>query len=104
MSKFHLGWFLGPGITIRGQNGYVGYQTCIDGNPGSLTVVNQGTISCDVSGGTIYVVGQTFTNQGILAASNGGQLSVQDMAGNVGQVSLIAGSVWAVVQIIGKKF
>ncbi len=38
----------------RGQNGFVGYSDYYVG-PQNVSVVNQGTISCDVSGGTIVV-------------------------------------------------
>jgi hypothetical protein len=36
--------------------------------------------------------GQSFLNQGVLAASNGGQFDIEDLVGEVGQVSLISGS------------
>jgi hypothetical protein len=83
---------IGGGITVRGQNGMVGASTWPWGGPGTVGVVNQGTISADVSGGTIVVTAQPLSNAGVLAASNGGQLNVQDLVGNVGQVSLGLGS------------
>jgi len=43
---------IGAGITVQGLNGYVGYSPEIGGSPGNVTVVNQGTIQADVSGGT----------------------------------------------------
>ena len=43
---------IGPGITIRGQNGIDWLQLRV-GRPYNVSVINQGTISCDVSGGTI---------------------------------------------------
>ena len=44
------------GITVQGQNGYVGYDPHFGGSP-ARTVVNQGTIQADASGGTITVYG-----------------------------------------------
>ena len=46
---------IGSGITVQGQNGYVGYSPETGGSPSNITVVNQGTIQADASGGTIYV-------------------------------------------------
>ncbi len=86
---------IGGGITVRGQNGFVGYSDYYVG-PQNVSVVNQGTISCDVSGGTIVVSAQPLSNQGLLAASNGGLLNVQDLATNVGQISLVGGGVMSV--------
>jgi len=82
---------IGAGITVRGQNGAIGYCSYF-GGPANVAVINQGTISADVGGGTIYVVGQPVSNQGWLAMSNGGQLVVQGLAGNVGQIAPVAGS------------
>ena len=55
---------IGPGITIRGQNGMIGGYNGAFGGSRSASVVNQGTISCDVSGGTITIQPQTFTSTG----------------------------------------
>jgi uncharacterized repeat protein (TIGR03803 family) len=69
----------------------------VEGDFGNLgtgygSIINQGTISCDVSGGLIQVQPPTtFVNHGMLAASNGGQLSVGALVGNLGQVSPIDG-------------
>ena len=79
---------IGPGITVHGQYGNIGAFA----GSSDVNVANQGTISADVKGGTITVAGGSFNNEGTLEAQNGGQLSVQDMAGNVGEVSLGAGS------------
>ena len=68
---------IGSGITIQGQNGYVGYSPYLGGSPSNITVVNQGSIQADVSGGTIYVEGASTTNTGTLDATNGGTLSLQ---------------------------
>src|SRR5208282_813950 len=82
---------IGSGIMVHGQVGWIG-QSPWSGASGA-SVVNQGTISADVSGGTITIEGGNLNNEGTLEAQNGGTLNVQDMAGNVGQVSLGADSV-----------
>ena len=76
---------IGAGIMVHGQDGYVGYG-------GYGTIINQGTILADASGGTVYVEPGSFQNQGTIGALNGGQLIVQGMIGNVGQVLQGAGS------------
>ena len=68
---------IGSGITVQGQTGYVGFSPEIGGSPNNFTVVNQGTIQADVSGGTIYVEDASTTNTGTLNATNGGTLSLQ---------------------------
>src|SRR5207249_877019 len=42
---------IGPGITVRGQNGTIG--NLYWGGPPNVSIVNQGTISADVADGTI---------------------------------------------------
>ena len=61
---------IGSGITIEGQNGVVGYNPWW-GGPQNVSVVNQGVISADVSGGTIVVNAQPFTNQGVVQSPAG---------------------------------
>ena len=61
---------IGPGITVEGQNGTLGYSSGY-GGPQNVSVINQGTISADVSSGTITLTPQSFTNQGTVAASRG---------------------------------
>ncbi len=61
---------IGPGITIEGQTGVIGYGYAWSG-PQNVNVINQGKISANVSGGTISVVPQTFTNQGSVSADPG---------------------------------
>jgi len=67
---------IGSGITIRGQSGYLGYSPDIGGSPGNVSVVNQGTIQVDVSGGTITIDGNDDQNNGMLTVANGGTLSL----------------------------
>ena len=73
---------IGSGITVEGDAGQVSAQS------GDASIVNEGIIDADTSGGTISVSGGgspgTFTNDGTLEASNGGSLSVSSLAGNIG--------------------
>ena len=56
---------IGSGITVRGQNGYIGaYTSAPFYSPANMAVINLGTISADVSGGIITIVAQPFLNQG----------------------------------------
>ena len=48
-----------------GQNGTIGYNPNLGGTT-DVTVVNEGTISADVSGGTITVYGTDSQNTGTL--------------------------------------
>ena len=68
---------IGSGITVQGQNGYLGLSPVVGGSASSITVVNQGTIQANVSGGTIYVEDASTTNTGTLDATNGGMLWLQ---------------------------
>ena len=62
---------IGPGLTLHGRGGSI--------QPDSGTIINQGTIFSDVTGGTIYVgrSGSSFTNIGTLAVTNGATLTIQ---------------------------
>ena len=66
---------IGPGITVHGQNGAIGYSSAY-GGPQNISVVNQGTVSCDVNGGTITMNAQPFANQGLIQGTNGGTASL----------------------------
>jgi hypothetical protein len=80
---------LGAGITIRGQNGTIGNNLYVTG---TQTLVNNGTISADVAGGTISIGGATVTNNGILEAKNGGTLVLSsNVTGNPGS-QILAGT------------
>ncbi len=70
---------IGSGITVRGQNGTLGY-TGSYGGPQDVSVVNQGTISADVSGGKITIDGQPFSNQGVVESPAG----TLNLAGTLG--------------------
>jgi len=76
---------IGAGLTVRGQNGTIGYQPCF-GGPQNVSVINQGDISCDVNGGTIFVNAQPLVNNGSVAMSNGGSLNINYMTSLAGLV------------------
>jgi hypothetical protein len=65
---------IGSGITIRGENGTIGNQLNIGG---TQTLVNNGLISADVSGGTLSLVQSAVTNNNVLEARNGATLNMQ---------------------------
>ena len=63
---------LGAGVTVRGQNGWLGYDNNY-GGPQNVGLINLGTIALDVAGGTINIGGAlTTANLGNIAntASN----------------------------------
>jgi hypothetical protein len=63
---------VGPGVTIRGGN-----ATLADPNGvGPGTLINQGVIRADVSGQTLSIGANTFTNSGTLQVANGGTLNI----------------------------
>ena len=66
---------IGPSVTVRGSLGAIGYATYEGSAGGSL--VNEGTIQADVSGGTITINGTGDQNIGSLEAHNGATLSLQ---------------------------
>jgi hypothetical protein len=59
------------GVTVRGHSGTIGRQINIGG---TQTLVNNGTISADVAGGTHQITDSAVTNNGTLSALNGGTL------------------------------
>jgi hypothetical protein len=59
---------LGAGLTIHGASGSIGNST--------LPLINQGTITADVAGGTIVIQGKPFTNNGTTSELNGGKIVV----------------------------
>lgn len=63
---------LGAGVTIRGQNGSIGGQYF--NSSANTSLINNGTISADVSGGTINMITAAVSNNNILEAKNGGTL------------------------------
>ena len=81
---------IGPGISVRGQSGYIGSRGGFGPASSNARVVNQGTVSADVVGGTLTINGQGFSNQGLLIVTNGAGLSVQDLVSNAGQIAVVA--------------
>ncbi len=81
---------IGAGLTVRGQTGWIGYNQYL-GQPQNVAVVNQGVVSCDVSGGTFTVQGSSFTNEGIIQAANGGILQPSSNLANQGTVAALSG-------------
>jgi fibronectin-binding autotransporter adhesin len=70
---------LGSNAFIHGNTGYIGYSPYYGYT--TTTLINNGTISADVSGGDIYIQPTNFTNKGTLSAINGGTLTL-DSSGN----------------------
>src|SRR5204863_55652 len=67
---------IGPGITIHGGIGSVGYNPNLIG-PANVSFINQGTISADsASAGGITLDGIGWSNTGIIQAPNGGHLAL----------------------------
>jgi hypothetical protein len=62
---------IGPGIAVGGKTGFLGYNGGAWGAAQNVSVINQGTISANVNGGTITVDAQPFVNSGILEATTG---------------------------------
>ena len=83
---------IGPGVTVHGQSGQIGYApSCWGGSP-NAGVINQGTISADVAGGTLIVNAQPFSNQGLTQALNGGTLQLLGIWSNVGVLGNTGGT------------
>jgi len=82
-------------MTVRGQNGYVGaYSAPPWYGPGNVSVVNQGAISADASGGTINVAGSSFSNAGqLLESANGGKTMITANTINTGLVEVDHGAI-----------
>ena len=79
------------GTTVRGHSGTIGQQLNI---AGTQLLVNNGTISADVAGGTINITDSAVTNHGMLSAQNGGTLLLSSpvSGGAGGQIVAGAGS------------
>ncbi len=86
---------IGPAITVRGANGYIGYNPNFGSNS-NVAVINQGTIHADTVGRTITISGNGNQNAGIIAASNGGTFSTQGGLTNVSTLSIDSASVLSV--------
>ena len=71
---------LGPNVLIHGQQGYVGSDPSFTSGAGgpvnARSIVNNGTIDADTSGGAISVSAVDWSNPGTLEAQNGATLNV----------------------------
>ena len=76
---------VGPGVTVRGSTGGVGYNPNL-GGVSSVAVVNQGTISADLAGG-ITVSGTTWVNQGTIQSKAGGTFNLQGSFTNAAKLA-----------------
>src|SRR5947209_10762557 len=58
-------------------------------------LINQGTISCDVNGGTLGLAADPFVNQAVLEGANGGTLGLSGTftPANLGTVHTTTGTV-----------
>ena len=83
---------LGPGITVRGAHGMIGGFNggCGWNFPASASVINQGTILSDTTGGLINIVAQPFINQGTVQGTLG-SLSLQSPGGSITNLGTLQG-------------
>ena len=70
---------IGPNVTVRGHSGQIGQSTSCVGTPANVSVINQGTISADIAGGTINIRAQSFTNQAVAQVLNSAVLSIDTL-------------------------
>ena len=79
---------IGNGITIHGKYGRLVNRLSTG------TIVNQGTIAADVSGGTINILDGTgtFVNQGTLSVTNGATMTLTGAWSSTGTTTLGTGS------------
>jgi hypothetical protein len=77
----------GANVLVRGTNGTIGQQINIGG---TQVLVNNGTISADVSGGTITITQSDITNAGTLSALNGGTLVLASNVAGTGSGQIVA--------------
>ena len=71
---------IGSGVQLRGQNGTIGAQTFI--SSASTTLVNNGRISADVSGGVLTFQQAAVTNNTIVEGLNGGTIQINTAFSN----------------------
>jgi hypothetical protein len=79
---------IGSSMTVRGGHAsgsyvaVIGYNNQYGGNT-NVSVINNGTISADVSGKVIRVGGASFTNNGTVEAKVGGEININSAFANV---------------------
>jgi len=66
-------------VTIHGHSGQLGFAASCIGGSATVSLVNEGTIAADVTGGTITHRGQSLRNAGTIQALNGGNLSLENL-------------------------
>jgi hypothetical protein len=62
-------------VFIHGHSGQLPYSSCV-GGPQNVGLVNEATLSANISGGTITVRAQPFINLGTTNSMNGGRLII----------------------------
>ncbi len=87
---------IGSNIVVRGENGTLG-QAYLSG--GTQSLINNGRISADVSGGTFNLApSHGVTNNGVLEAKNGGTLVLNANVAGTPSGSIVAGAGSTVLQ------
>src|SRR5207253_715565 len=76
----------GPGITVHGGTGTIGYNPNY-GGPSNVSVVNQGNILAD-SAGTLTINGTSWTNPGTIQASNAANLTLSGSWSSSGTIAI----------------
>ncbi len=79
---------LGPAVVVRGAAGQVGEAGLVGAE---TAVINQGRITADVSGTTLSVSADIFTNSGTIEAINGATLSVRSLQGSTATARVLGG-------------
>ncbi|MBC8090217.1 MAG: hypothetical protein H7Z40_23405, partial [Phycisphaerae bacterium] len=87
---------IGPAATIRGANGVIGSQVYL--GTANSSIVNNGRISADVSGGTIEMAQATVVNNGIMEALNGGTLKLSSNISGTSTGQFAAGANSVILQ------
>lgn len=88
---------LATGITVDSGTGSIGNQ---NQTSGTNTLINEGTVNTDVAGQTLTIKTSSFTNTGVLKATNGGNLTISHAISLDGN-GLFTTSTSSVVQIGG---
>ncbi len=78
-----------PELSLRGGKANIGGAAF---NSGTDTLINHGRIEADLDGLTLTIRSDVFTNEGVLAATNGGTLQVNNLGQNSGTIEAGASS------------
>lgn len=83
---------IGNGITIHGDQGQIGTDPFQFNPAANTSIINRGTINSEVDAITIgsqqNPEGSTFRNLGTLRVRNGASLTILNMVGSIGNISL----------------